>query len=104
MVQIKPIKVRIVNGMTIRNKTDVSFGLGGNHYAYRYIPTNEIWIEKIINPKERKFIIAHEMIERHMMRNYRYPYSRAHNLANKLEARFRKHPKGLRKKLSNVIQ
>ena len=104
MVLDKRLKIRIVNGMAIRNKKDIDFGLGGNHYAYRYIPKNEIWIEKIISPRERKFIIAHEIIERHMMDKYKYPYQKAHNIANKLEKRFRMHPQKLRQKLANVIQ
>ena len=61
-----------------------------------HLSPNEIWIEEAISPKERKFIILHELHERHLMslgKSYKNAHIRRHRsgrpLSGKPQRRFR---------------
>jgi hypothetical protein len=86
---IGKIKIALVDGTKIRNEKAVNFVFAGHDKAYAFIPKNQIWIEKAVPAKERKFIIMHEFDERNMM-SHGIGYSKAHEVANKLENFHRK--------------
>jgi hypothetical protein len=82
--KIGKVKVILVNGMKIRNEKAVNFVFGGSDMTYSFIPKNQIWIEKSVPKKERKFILMHEFSERDMMR-HGMGYDHAHLIANQIE-------------------
>lgn len=55
-----------------------------------FIPENEIWIDDILDSKERKYIIFHEFTELKLMKLKHYPYEKAHQIASKKEYEKRK--------------
>jgi hypothetical protein len=79
-----------VNGAKVRNHT-VDGAAGWHNLVYpKLVPGNEIWIERLVGgPKEEKFILAHEMMEIALMRIRKWKYQRAHDMANKYEAKLR---------------
>ena len=84
------INVYIVDGESVRNQHDVDFSEGGHGYVYDYIPKNEIWIDNDISIKERSKILAHEFIERGLMKDKGFDYETAHKKATKIESALRK--------------
>jgi hypothetical protein len=95
----KRYKVFVVDGKTVRDKMDVSFGLGGHDKVYKYIPQDEIWLE---NVKDKDNILIHELIERMMMKGG-MTYNKAHRLATIEEEYFREHPKKAGKQLKELL-
>lgn len=59
--------IRTVDGANVRTAFDPYFLLGGHDKVYSYIPKNEIWIETIIDPKERRYVLQHIVEERERM-------------------------------------
>jgi hypothetical protein len=84
------IKVFIVDGETVRNQFNIDFTEGGHGYVYNFIPKDEIWIDNDIEPKERRYILAHEFYEMGLMKNKNIPYDQAHKLASRFEKDLRK--------------
>lgn len=84
------VTVRLVDGARVRNRRDVEFTMGGHHWRYRWIPRNEIWIERTLKGCDRRATILHERTERSLMRNG-VGYDQAHRAASKLEVSFRRH-------------
>jgi hypothetical protein len=82
--KIGKVRVVIVDGTKIRNEKAVNFVFGGSDMAYSFIPKNQIWIEKSVPKKERKFILMHEFSERDMMK-HGFNYNHAHLIANQIE-------------------
>jgi len=82
--KIGKVKIVLVDGTNIRNNTAVNFVFGGSDMSYSFIPKNQIWIEKSVPKKERKFILMHEFSERDMMR-HGMGYDHAHLIANQIE-------------------
>jgi len=82
--KIGKVKIVLVDGTKIRNETAVNFVFGGNDKAYKFIPKNQIWIEKSVPKKERKFILMHEFSERDLMK-HGMGYNKAHPIANQIE-------------------
>ncbi len=90
------IKIWLVNGEAVRDLFSIGFGLtgfggGGHDRVYNFIPNNEIWIDEQISPKERKFIIVHELHERNLMAKG-MKYYPAHRRATEIEDYCRKNP------------
>jgi hypothetical protein len=83
------LKIRLVDGTKVRNNLAVNFVFAGHDKAYGFIPKNEIWIEKSVPKKERKFIAMHEINERNFMK-HGFGYQKAHDMANKIENMQRK--------------
>lgn len=85
------VPVYLVDGNYIRENLYIEFLLGGHNLAarHKFIPKGEIWIEKILKPKDREAILVHESHEYNLMKNKHYSYIRAHKLANLKEQRFR---------------
>lgn len=86
-------KVVTVDGNSIKLKNDMDFVEGGNDQAYDYVPKGQVWIDKAINPKERKFIVLHELLEQRLMRNRGMSYDKAHAKANVVEKKYRQEVK-----------
>jgi hypothetical protein len=104
---IDDIKVYTVNGDYVRDDDPgldfVDYYDGGHHYVdltepinkqkyAKYIKELEVWIDEIFLVKLHDFdaILLHELTERYLMKNYKYNYTKAHNIANMIESKFRK--------------
>jgi hypothetical protein len=70
----------------------VDFIGGGHDLRYKFIPNNQIWIEKNITNNELPKILVHEITERNLM-SRGLSYEKAHEHANLVESYYRKHPK-----------
>lgn len=81
--------VSIVDGEMVRNLYKTDFVEGGNWQVYKFIPKNEIWIEKDVQKPEVKFILLHEFVEAGLM-GQGESYAKAHKEANKQEMKARK--------------
>jgi len=116
----KKPKVWIVSGELVRGLLCIDFTEGGHDKVYPFIPKNEIWLDDDLGPKERKFVLLHELHERNLMpeghnlkmkngiievdTNYNKIYTIAHIKASKLEYYCRQHPEELDKKLKKEIE
>jgi len=110
--KIKPkncqLKVWIVDGEFVRDEFFIDFTEGGHDKVYHFIPHNEIWIDNDVAPKERNFVLLHEIHERNLMAKG-WEYERAHADSSHIEFFCRHHPKKTRvllnrefKKLSKI--
>ncbi len=88
------VKVWIVKGELVRSLYFIDFTEGGHDKVYHFVPKNEVWIDDDVGPEERRFVLLHELHERHLM-SLGWPYFKAHNSASKLEYRCRDHPEEL---------
>lgn len=86
------IKIWLVDGNLVRSFFLLDYCEGGHDKVYPFIPKNEIWVEEAISPKERKFIILHELHERHLMSQGK-SYKNAHIGATEVEDYYRENPK-----------
>jgi hypothetical protein len=96
----KDLKIYIVDGKRVRDKMDVSFGLGGHDKVYKYIPSGEVWIEKL--GKDMKPILLHELFERKLMKSGS-SYDEAHKGATIAESFYRRNPKLIEKRLKELL-
>ncbi len=94
--------VYIVDGLVVRNEIDIDYVAGGHGYVYDYIPQNEVWIERDVEPVERPYVLLHELVEIRHMRDYLWKYDRAHEEANRVEAIARTSPARLEKMLQEA--
>jgi len=86
------IKIWLVDGNLVRSFFLLDYCEGGHGLVYPFIPKNEIWIEEALSPEERKFIILHELHERHLMSQGK-SYKNAHIGATEVEDHYRENPK-----------
>ena len=83
-------KVYVVDGDYIRTNRDIEFTNFGQHYRYRYIPTNELWLDST-NPQgedEYKYFVQHMIIE-HSLMSKGNSYGKATGIADKVEREIR---------------
>lgn len=86
------VKVWIVQGGLVRSLYFIDFTEGGHDLVYpHFIPKNEVWLDDDLSPGERKFVLLHELHERHLM-GLGWPYFKAHRSASRIEYRCREHP------------
>jgi hypothetical protein len=85
------VKVWLVDEGLVRAFYLIDYCEGGHDKVYSFIPKNEIWIEQAISPVERKFIILHELHERHLMMQGK-SYKNAHLGATEIEDFYRENP------------
>lgn len=102
------VKVWIVNGELVRGLLFIDFTEGGHDKVYSFVPKNEVWLDDDIFPKERKFILLHELHERNLMcLGWSYDNKNkersAHYSASRLEYFCRKNPDLLDKKLKEEL-
>lgn len=83
-------RIWIVDGARVVQEIYPAFVMGGNDQRYRFNPENEVWIDNRIGIEELKYTIAHELIERKLMRERGWSYDRAHSEGgNEREKRLR---------------
>ena len=97
--KMKGFEIWSINGEHVREKTDSSFVLAGHHWAFDYIPENEIWIEDIVKPEEVMFLVLHELCENKLMTEG-LSYEDGHDCATICENAARKHPQKVKEILS----
>jgi len=61
------IKIWLVNGRLVRDLLITYFTAGGHGFVYNFIPKDEIWIDNVLNEKEKKLTLIHELRERNLM-------------------------------------
>ncbi len=82
-------KVYKVDGNYIRNNVDIDWTMGGHDYVYpKYIPKDEIWLDKDMAKNDFENTLRHENTERRKMISGK-KYDKAHELANKEEIKIR---------------
>src|SRR4030067_1862721 len=57
----------IVDASYIRGHIDEEFTNFGQHYRYKYIPVNELWIDQEAQHDEKRFFIDHLLVEHRLM-------------------------------------
>jgi hypothetical protein len=97
------IDVWLVNGEIIRGIYGLEYGFGGHGFVYHFVPKNEVWIEEVLDPHERKIILLHELHERILMAQEGKDYLSAHHGATIVEMHYRKNPEGLDARLLEEI-
>jgi hypothetical protein len=95
----KNLEVWLVNGEIVRGIYGLEYGFGGHGFVYHFIPKNEVWIEEVLDPKERKIILLHELHERFLMSQEGKDYLSAHHGATIVEMHYRKNPEELDERL-----
>ena len=95
------VTIWLVNGEIVRDRYRTDFTEGGHDKVYKFVPPGEVWIEKMVIPAERPYIILHELHERVDMAKG-MKYDEAHARASRIEYHCRHHPSDLRKELSKL--
>lgn len=87
-----------VDGAYIRGHIDEEFTNFGQHYRFKYIPRNELWIDREASPdpEETRFFIDHLLVEHRLMAQG-MPYERALPMADAEEHRERRRAGDVRK-------
>jgi hypothetical protein len=88
--EYKGYKFWLVDGSYVRDSIEIDFIEGGNPGRYGYVPEDEIWIEKIMAPKDQLSTMVHEFIEMKRMENKHWDYDKAHNYSSNFEEKIRK--------------
>lgn len=78
------ISIWIVDGSYIRSHIDEEFTNYGQHYRFKSIPKDELWIDQEANPDEQKFFIDHLLAEHRLMEKG-VPYDQALEAADTAE-------------------
>jgi hypothetical protein len=85
------VKVWIIQGGLVRSLYFIDFTEGGHDLVYpHFIPKNEVWLDDDLSPGERRFVLLHELHERHLM-SLGWPYFKAHRSASRIEYHCREH-------------
>jgi hypothetical protein len=84
------VEVWIVDGNVVRSLYKTDYTEGGHGYVYPWVPRQEIWIEESLDARELPYIIAHEYIERRLMRDAKLDYDTAHDICSRVEFHLRK--------------
>lgn len=82
-------QIWIVDGDQVFGHLYPAFIMGGNDQRYRFNPADEVWIDSRIGAEEFEYTLAHELIERKMMREKGWSYGRAHKAGLALEKKMR---------------
>jgi hypothetical protein len=86
------VKVWIIKGGLVRSLYFIDFTEGGHDLVYpHFIPKSEVWLDDDLSPGERRFVLLHELHERHLM-GLGWPYFKAHRSASRIEYHCREHP------------
>jgi hypothetical protein len=99
--RVAGLPVYLVDGEKIRNETEIEFTSGGHGYVYpAFIPKGEVWLDDAIyGAIDLMATTYHEVIERDLMKPpSSWSYSRAHDVASKLEVEFRRRLAAQRRK------
>lgn len=85
-LNIGNLKIKFVDGTKVRNELFTDFTQAGHGFVYKFIPKDEIWIEKDLPPGDLKPTLMHEIRERRLMREKGMTYDEAHEKVTELEA------------------
>lgn len=85
-----PITAWLVDGNRVRSLYKTDYTEGGHGYVYRWVPKNQIWLEKDLDRWELPFILSHEYLELRLMRDEGIEYDKAHEICAKVEFDLRK--------------
>ncbi len=99
----RAVHVWIVHGDLVRDLCFIDFTEGGHDQVYHFIPENEVWLDDDLSPKERHFVLLHELHERALMIKG-WTYSRAHRDSSRVEYFCRSHPEKLERMLRVEIK
>ena len=78
------LTVWVVDGAYVRNNIDIEFTNFGQHFVFKFIPLNELWLDVEAQPDERKFFVDHLVAERALMQRG-VPYDSAVDAADRIE-------------------
>ncbi len=92
------MKVWIVDGKLVRDFFLTEFIDGGHDLVYAFVPKNEIWIEEVLSPDGKKYILLHELHEHALMLQGK-KYREAHKGATIVEDYHRDHPDELEERI-----
>ena len=87
----KSPQIWIVSGELVRDLFFIDFTEGGHHFVYDFVPYNEVWLDNDLVPKEREFVLLHELHERYLMFKG-WTYNHAHSSASYVEYQCRRKP------------
>lgn len=93
----------IVDGELVRDLYYIEFTEGGHHFVYDFIPYNEVWLDDDLNPKERHYVLLHELRERYLMHSG-LTYSHAHHSSSIIEYKCRSNPTELKRRLVEEME
>lgn len=79
------VTVWLIDGAVVRDLYKTDYTEGGHGYVYRWVPKPEIWVEATLERAELPFVIAHEYLERLLMRDAGLEYDQAHAICSKVE-------------------
>jgi hypothetical protein len=96
--EIAGFKVWIVNGKYIRDNLDEEFTNFGQHYSFNFIPKDEFWIDKEMNPGEEKYFID-SMLVMHRLMSKGVGSKDAAKVADRVEKRERSKSKLMKKEM-----
>jgi hypothetical protein len=97
------VRVWVVRGELVRSLYFIDFTEGGHDKVYHFVPKGEVWLDDDLSPGDRKFVLLHELHERHLM-SLGWPYPKAHRSASRIEYRCRAHPEELEGSIRREIE
>lgn len=97
------VQVWLVDGELVRDAFFVDFTEGGHDRVYGFIPPGEVWLDDDVVPRERDFILLHELHERYLM-SLGWDYDRAHDQSSQVELAARRHPGELNGRLHAELE
>lgn len=101
--KFKVVEVWVVSGEAVRGLYFIDFTEGGHHFVYDFIPLNEVWIDDDLSPKERDFVILHELHERYLM-STGMDYNHAHRSSSIIEYKCRTNEELLKEAINAEIE
>jgi hypothetical protein len=84
------VEVWEIDGNLARSYYKTDYTEGGHGYVYPWVPRSEIWVEDGVDHRELPFIVAHEYLERRLMRDAGMDYDPAHEVCSRVEFDLRK--------------
>lgn len=84
-------EIWLVDGELVRSTVDTDFTEGGHGYVYDFVPKDEVWLDDVLEPDERDFVLLHELYERNCMEGGE-DYDSAHVKASEIEHKCRENP------------
>jgi hypothetical protein len=84
------VEVWLVDGSMVRSLYKTDYTEGGHGFVYRWVPKQQIWVEKDLDRWELPFIVCHEYLELRLMRDEGIDYDTAHEICSKVEFKLRK--------------
>ncbi|MCX6750419.1 MAG: hypothetical protein NTZ83_03100, partial [Candidatus Pacearchaeota archaeon] len=96
--EMSGFKIWIVDGKYIRDNIDEEFTNYGQHYSFNFIPKDEFWIDKEMNPGEEKYFIDSMLVMNRLMLKG-VENKEAVKIADKIEKRERSKSKLMRREL-----